>query len=58
MAAGRAVLRVIDREGLQQNCSDVGGYLLLKLRCVGCRPGPLSGRWCFHPVCCYALPCC
>lgn len=39
-AAGRAVLRVIDKEGLQQNCADVGGYLLIKLRC-GCRVAPV-----------------
>ena len=33
-AAGRAVLRVIDEEGLQENCAQVGGYLLDELRCV------------------------
>lgn len=33
-AAGRAVLRVIEKEGLQQNCADVGGYLMLKLRAL------------------------
>ncbi|EFN57250.1 hypothetical protein CHLNCDRAFT_143782 [Chlorella variabilis] len=31
-AAGRAVLRVIDEEGLQENCAQVGGYLLDELR--------------------------
>lgn len=34
MAAGRAVLRVIDQERLQGNCAQVGGYLLDKLRCL------------------------
>lgn len=34
MAAGRAVLRVIEKEGLQQNCVDVGGYLVERLRCA------------------------
>ncbi|KAI7843702.1 hypothetical protein COHA_002601 [Chlorella ohadii] len=32
MAAGRAVLRVIDQEQLQGNCAQVGGYLLDRLR--------------------------
>lgn len=33
MAAGRAVLRVIDQQQLQGNCAQVGGYLLDRLRC-------------------------
>lgn len=32
MAAGRAVLRVIDQQQLQGNCAQVGGYLLDRLR--------------------------
>ncbi|KAI3434759.1 hypothetical protein D9Q98_002819 [Chlorella vulgaris] len=31
-AAGRAVLRVIDQEGLQANCAAVGGHLVEELR--------------------------
>lgn len=34
MAAGRAVLRVIDSAGLQGNCAAVGGHLLERLRCA------------------------
>ncbi len=45
MAAGRAVLRVIDQEQLQGNCAQVGGYLLDRLRC-----GSVVGLRAFHAV--------
>jgi hypothetical protein len=38
-AGGRAVLRVIDREGIQQHCADVGSHLLGRLRALQVRGG-------------------
>jgi len=31
-AAGRAVLRIIERDGIQQHCADVGGHLMAGLK--------------------------